>query len=143
MVSILTVKQVLVLLVIIKVTTVLLHCIDSKLGGIHLLGSELEVINLATDLAVRLALRVGSPQLLDIGAVHNVIPFAIGDARVLLGLGIDEVFLEGIDGIGGEHGNFGPDGLGLGGGLSVGLLQGLGPGIEVNVANLVKIKAEG
>lgn len=80
MLVMLTVKQVLVLFVVIEVPAILLYLVDAELGRINLFGAKTEVIKLASDLAVRLALFVLDPDILNIGAVYDVIPLAVGDA---------------------------------------------------------------
>lgn len=122
----LTVEEMLVLLVIVKVTAVLLDLINTELLGVDLLGSELEVVKLAANLSVTLAIGL-SPEGLDIGTLDDVIPVAIGLSGNLLGLGRERVLLEGLDSIGDEHGDFIPDSLGLGGDLAKDLLEGLHP----------------
>lgn len=74
-----TVKQMLVLVVIVKITTVLLDLVDAELRRVNLLGTQAEVVQLAANLAATLSIGTFNPERLHIGAVHDVIPLAVGD----------------------------------------------------------------
>jgi hypothetical protein len=123
----------LVVLLVIKVTTVLLDGVDAELGGINLLDTQVVGLELAADLAARIAVLIRNADGLEVGALHDVIPLGVGFTVVGLGLSTNDVLLEGIEGTGSEHGDLVPGGLGLGGELAKLLLERLDPGLSIEV----------
>jgi hypothetical protein len=81
---VLTVEQVLVLLVVIKVTAVLLDLVNAQYAGVDLLHPKVELLQLSVNLTLLLALRVLDPDVLDVGTLDNVVPLAVMLARVWL-----------------------------------------------------------
>jgi len=110
--QVLTVEEVLVLLVVIKVTRVLLDLVDAEDAGVDLLGPQAVLLELAVDLALLLAVLVLDPDALDVGALDDVVPLAVGLARVRLGLGEEGGLLKAL---GEHHGDLVPDGASLAG----------------------------
>jgi hypothetical protein len=120
---------VLVLLVVVEVAAVLLDLVDAEHAGVDLLDPQVELLELAVDLALLLALRVLDPDALDVGALDNVIPLAIMLARVRLGRREEGGLVEAL---GVHHGHLVPGGAGLAGQRLEALLEvveGLGPGL--------------
>ena len=109
---VLTVEQVLVLLIVIKVSAVLLDLVDTQHAGVNLLGSQAVVLELAVDLALLHTIFVLDPDALDVGALDNVVPLAVRLAGVRLGLGEEGGLLKAL---GVHHGDLVPDGAGLAG----------------------------
>jgi hypothetical protein len=120
------VEKMLVLLLVVEITTVLLGIIDTKLSRVDLLGTQVVVVKLAADLAVRLAVLV-DPERLDVGTLDDVIPVAIGSARVRLGLGSKGLVFEGLNGVGDKCRDLVPNGLGVRSELAKELLEMLSP----------------
>jgi hypothetical protein len=134
----------LVLLLVVKITTVLLGIIDTELSRVDLLGTQVVVVKLAADLAVRLAVLV-DPDRLDVGTLDDVIPVAIGPALVTLGHGSNGLLLEGLDGIGDECRDFVPNGLGIRSELAKELLERPSPFgcvIQVDDGLAARVRAE-
>lgn len=127
----------LVVLIVVKVAAVLLDLVHSELGGIDLLGTQAVVVELASDLSVRLAVLILDPDLLDVGALDYMVPLVLADG--LLGLGVHGLLLEVVHKLRGDHGEVLPDGLGLGGDLAVHILEGLDPRLEVKVEAKAKV----
>ena len=83
--EVLTVEEVLVLFLVIKITAVLLHLVDTQHAGVNRLHTQVVVLELAINLALLLALGVLDPDALDVGALDDVVPFLILAAGVWLG----------------------------------------------------------
>jgi len=84
--SCLTVKQMLIILVIVQIAGVLLHTrIDTQGTGVHLLDPEIVRFKLAANLTFLLAIFPSDPDVLDIGTTDNMIPVRVRAAGVLLG----------------------------------------------------------
>ena len=82
----LTVEQVLVILVVIKITTVLLDIrINAKRAGVHLLHAQIIGLELAVDLTLLSTISTCDPGALDILAANNMVPVRAGTAGMLLG----------------------------------------------------------
>lgn len=109
---VLTVEEVLVLLVVVKVSRVLLDLVDAENAGVDFLGPQAVLLELAVDLALLLAVLVLDPDALDVGALDDVVPLAILLARVRLGLREESGLLKAL---GEHHGDFVPDGTSLAG----------------------------
>jgi hypothetical protein len=106
----LTVEKMLVFLLIVKVTTVLLDLVNTKLGGIDLLGAEVVVLELAANLAVLLAILL-DPEGLNVGTLDDVVPVSVGSAVDLLGLSKD-LLLESLNSVRSKKCDFVPDSRG-------------------------------
>jgi len=94
--QVLTVEQVLVLLVVVKVAAVLLDLVDAENAGVDLLDPQVELLELAIDLALLLALGVLNPDTLDVGALDDVVPLAVVLAGVGLGCREESGFVEAL-----------------------------------------------
>ena len=111
-IRVLTVKQMLVLLVVIEIATVLLDLVDAQRGRIDLLDAQVVVLELAVDLALLLAIGILDPDTLDVGTLDDVVPLVIRLARVRLRGGEEGGLLKRL----GEHeGYLVPDAAGLAG----------------------------
>ena len=82
----LTVEEVLVLLLIVKVTRVLLDLVNAKDTWVDMLRTQAVVLELAVDLALLLAVLVLNPDALNVGALDNVVPLRVVLASVWLGV---------------------------------------------------------
>lgn len=120
----------LVVVVVVEVAAVLLHLVHAELRGVHILDAQVKVVELAADLAARLAVLTLDPQPLYVGAANNVVPLIVGDARVLLGLEVAEVLLEGLDSSRHQQGEVVPGSLCLSVHVAKGVGEGLGPCLE-------------
>jgi hypothetical protein len=109
---VLTVEEVLVFLVVVKVTRVLLDLIDAEHAGIDLLGPQAVLLELTVDLTLLLAVLVLDPDALDVGALDDVVPLAVLLARVRLGLREEGGLLKAL---GEHHGDLVPDGASFAG----------------------------
>jgi hypothetical protein len=107
----LTVEEVLVFLLIVKITTVLLDLVNAELCRVDLLGTEIEVVEFSANLTMLLAILL-DPEGLDISTLDDVIPVGIGPTVGLLGLGQD-LLLESLNSVGGKKSDLVPDSLGL------------------------------
>jgi len=109
---VLTVEQMLVLLVVVKVAAVLLDLVHAEHAGVDLLDAQVELLELAVDLALLLAVGVLDPDALHVGALDDVVPLAVVLAHVWLGAGEEGRFFETLR----EHqGDLVPGGAGLAG----------------------------
>ena len=106
----LTVEEMLVLLVVIKVTAVLLDLVDAEDAGVDVLCTQAVVLKLAVDLTLLLAVGVLDPDALDVSALDDVIPLGVVLASVRLGVG-EEGGLVHLLRV--HHGDLIPDGAGL------------------------------
>lgn len=125
----LTVEQVLVISLVIKVSTVLLDGIDTKLGRIDSLGSQVVVLKVTTNNSAAL-LFGGSlgPEGLDVGTLGDEVPMRIRPSDMLCGL---DQRRNGVHSLGGKHCDFIEQGLGFGGHFAKGglvFLDLIGPG---------------
>src|SRR5690242_5936554 len=102
----LTVEEVLVLLLVIKVTTVLLDLIDAENARDDVLSTQAVVLELAVDLALPLAALVLNPDALDIGTLDDVVPLRVVLAGVRLGVREESGLLHLLRE---HHGDFIPD----------------------------------
>lgn len=121
-----TVKEMLVLLLVVEVAAVLDDIVDLELGRVDLLGTEVVVLESATNLAVLLAIGLG-PESLNVSTLEDVVPVGVGSAVGLLGLGAYDLLLKSRDSLGGKRGNLIPDSLGLTSELAKELLKRLSP----------------
>lgn len=126
-----TVKQVLVIGLVIQVTAVLLHLVDAKLGWVNSLDTEVEIGKLAIHLAVVFTALALNPELLDIGALDDVVPVVTATGG--LGLGEPVGVVEGT--FWHEELDLVPEGLDLGGHAMEGLLN-VGDGLASSVNEL-------
>jgi len=78
---------------VIQISTVLFDRVDTKLRWIDGLHTEIEVLEPAVNLAMALAVGILNPQLLDIGAPHDMVPVIATTMR--LGLAEPAALLEG------------------------------------------------
>ena len=127
----LTVKQVLIVLFVIKVAAVLLDLVDAKLGRIDRLDAQVEVVELAANLTMLLAVGALHPNLLDIGALDDVVPVLA--ALSSLGLAEPGRLIEGI--LRNEELDLVPKGLGLRVHAIEGLLEALKSGVRERVGD--------
>ena len=124
----LTVEQMLVLLLVIKVTRVLLDSVDAEDRGVNLLGTKVIVFETTANLTMLLTIGILDPDALNIFALYDVIPLVVRTAVSLLGLvARSNLLLEGLNSIGDEKSHLIPDSLGLIGELAEEFLQRLGP----------------
>ena len=121
----------LVVLLVIKITTVLLDLVDAELGRIDRLDAQVEVIELAANFAMLFAVGSLDPQLLDIGALDDVIPVLA--ALSSLGLAEPGGLIEGI--LGNKKLDFIPKGLRLVIHAIEGLLEALEGGVRERVGD--------
>jgi hypothetical protein len=101
-----TVEQMLIFLLVIKVSRVLLDLVHTECAGIYGFGPKIVVLELAINLPFLFALGVGGPNVLDVLATHDMVPLMVGPARMGLGLR-EEVCL--VKGLWKHHGDFIPD----------------------------------
>lgn len=93
----LTVEQMLIILVVIKITGVLLHAgVDAKRARIGLLDPEIIGFQLAIDLALLLTVLTSDPDALNVGAADDVVPVGVGTAVVLLGEGKERILIHAL-----------------------------------------------
>lgn len=76
-IRVLTVEQVLVLLLVIEITAVLLHLINTEDARVDLLDPQVVVLELAVDVALLLAIYVLDPHALNISALDYMVPLAV------------------------------------------------------------------
>lgn len=122
----LTVKEVLILILVIEVTAELLDGVDTKLGRVDGLGAK--VVGLDEVVEVTLGL-VGSPHVMNLLALDDVIPLGIGSSGGGLRGSAEGLLLERLDGIGHQKGDLVPEALGLGSDLAEEVLERLHPGL--------------
>jgi hypothetical protein len=91
------VKQMLVILVIIQITSVLLHTrIDTESTRIGLLDSQIIGLQLAIDLSLLLAASSSDPDTLDISTTDDVVPVGVRTTGVLLRQREDRVMIHAV-----------------------------------------------
>lgn len=103
----------LVIGLIVQIATVLLDGVDAKLGRIDGLGSQVVGLKITADhsMALRLGRGLG-PEVLDLSALGDEVPFGVRLAGVLLGL---RQGWEGVESVRDKEGDLVKDGLGLSG----------------------------
>ena len=116
---------------VIKVAAVLLDLVDAELGRIDRLHAQVEVIELAANLAMLFAIGSLDPQLLDIGALDDVVP--VLTALSSLGLAEPGGLIEGT--LGDEKLDLVPKGLGLRVHAIKGLFKALEGGVRERVGD--------
>lgn len=123
----LTVEQVLIILVVVKITAILLDLVDAELGWVHGFGPQVVGLEVTTNLTVAVAIGILHPRTLDISTLDDVVPSVVRFAVVLLGAGeVGGLLSE----VGDQKRDLVPQGLGLCGHAAediLEVLQRLGP----------------
>ena len=121
----------LVILLVVKVAAVLLHLVDAQAGRVDLLGAKVEVLKVALNLTLLLAIAVGDPDVLNRLAGCPEVPLGVRLLLVRLGQA-EERGLAHL--LGEHHGDLVPDGTSVIGEvleLMLEVLERLGPGALV------------
>jgi len=72
-----TIEEMLVCLIVVEVSTVLLDLVNIERCRVNLLCTETVVLELAINLTLFLSLSVGGPDTLNVGTLHDVVPFTV------------------------------------------------------------------